>query len=106
MINAISLVGSTFGPAALDSVQLAGKSAVTTAGNAVGDFTQMLTQVASDTVNDLRGGEATAISGLHGKATTQEVVEAVSKAQGSLQTALAVRDKAVSAYQEITRMSI
>ncbi len=106
MISAVPLVGSALGTAAADSVQLAGKSAVTTAGDAAGDFTQMLTQVASDAVNDLKGGEVTAISGLHGKATTQQVVEAVSKAQGSLQTVLAVRDKAVSAYQEITRMSI
>jgi flagellar hook-basal body complex protein FliE len=81
-------------------------SSVTTATNAIGDFSQMMTQVANDTVSKLKTGEATAISGLQGKATVQQVVEAVSDAQGSLQTALAVRDKAISAYQEITRMTI
>jgi flagellar hook-basal body complex protein FliE len=106
MIGAIPLLGSVTGAAAADSVQLAGKSSVTAATNAIGDFGQMLTQVSNDAVNNLKAGEATAISGLQGKATVQQVVEAVSEAQGSLQTALAVRDKAVTAYQDITRMSI
>ncbi len=103
MIGAIPLVGSVVGASAAQIVQ---NSSVTTASNAIGDFSQMMTQVATDTVNKLKTGEATAISGLQGKATVQQVVEAVSDAQGSLQTALAVRDKAISAYQEITRMTI
>lgn len=106
MIGAIPLVGSVLGASAADSVQAAGKSSVTTAANAIGDFGQMLTQVANDAVGSLKAGEATAISGLQGKATVQQVVQAVSDAQSSLQTALAVRDKAVSAYQDITRMTI
>ncbi len=106
MIGAIPLVGSVLGSSAVDSVQQAGKSSVTTATNAVGDFGQMLSQVTNDAVKDLKTGEAMAITGLQGKATVQQVVEAVSQAQGSLQTALAVRDKAVTAYQDITRMSI
>lgn len=105
MIGAIPLVGSVLGTTA-DSVQQVGKSSVTMATNAIGDFGQMLTQVANGAVTDLKAGEATAISGLQGKATVQQVVESVSNAQSSLQTALAVRDKAVSAYQDITRMSI
>jgi flagellar hook-basal body complex protein FliE len=106
MIGAIPLVDSVLGPSAADSLQSAGKSAVTIASNSIGDFGQMLTQVTSDAVNNLKTGEATAISGLQGKATIQQVVEAVSGAQTSLQTVLAIRDKAVSAYQDITRMSI
>ncbi len=105
MIGAIPLVGSVLGTTP-DAVQQVGKSSVTLATNAVGDFGQMLTQVTNDAVGSLKSGEATAISGLQGKATVQQVVEAVSNAQSSLQTALAVRDKAVSAYQDITRMSI
>jgi flagellar hook-basal body complex protein FliE len=103
MIGAIPLVGSVAGASATQIVQ---NSSVTTATNAIGDFGQMMTQVATDTMSKLKTGEATAISGLQGKATVQQVVEAVSDAQGSLQTALAVRDKAISAYQEITRMTI
>ena len=47
-----------------------------------------------------------AIKGLQGQAPVQDVVQAVMKAQTSLQTALALRDKAVTAYQDITRMPI
>jgi len=103
MIGAISSVGAVAGASAS---QITKSSSVTIAGDAAGDFSEMMTQVVSDTVGKLRTGEATAISGLQGKATVQQVVEAVSDAQGSLQTALAVRDKAISAYQEITRMTI
>jgi flagellar hook-basal body complex protein FliE len=66
----------------------------------------MMKQVASDAIGSLKKGEATAISGIEGKASVQQVVEAVMKAQQTLQTVIAVRDKVVSAYQEISRMAI
>ena len=37
---------------------------------------------------------------------TMKVVDGVMAAQRSLQTVLAIRDKAVSAYQEVARMAI
>jgi flagellar hook-basal body complex protein FliE len=82
---------------------------VAAAPSAVGapmDFGEMLTQVASDAVATLKKGEATAISGIEGKASVQQVVEAVMNAQQTLQTAIAIRDKVVSAYQDISRMAI
>ena len=57
-------------------------------------------------IADLRAGEAASIAGMEGKMSVQQVVEAVMSAEKSLQTALAVRDKVVSAYQEIGRMAI
>ena len=54
----------------------------------------------------VRAGEATAISGIGGKASVQQVVEAIMNAEQTLQTAIAVRDKVVAAYQEISRMAI
>ena len=54
----------------------------------------------------MKTSETMSVAGIEGKATTQSVVESVIAAQESLQTALAVRDKAVSAFQEISRMSI
>jgi flagellar hook-basal body complex protein FliE len=47
-----------------------------------------------------------AIQGLQGSAPAFKVVEAVMAAQRTLQSALAIRDKAVTAYQEISRMTI
>ena len=43
---------------------------------------------------------------LKGKADTREVVDAVMSAEQALQTAVAIRDKIVSAYLEISRMAI
>lgn len=105
MISAIPLIGAVVGSSATDAAHASSK-VTAAASNAIGDFGQMMSQVASDAVNQLKTGEATAISGLQGKATVQQVVEAVSDAQSSLQTAIAIRDKAVSAFQDITRMSI
>ena len=47
-----------------------------------------------------------AIEGVKGSMPTFKVVDSVMSAQRALQQTLAIRDKAVSAYQEITRMAI
>ena len=105
MIAALPLVGSvlsTLAPSAGAATGSAGASAAA----AGPDFTQMLGQVSSDAVQRLRSAESAAVSGIEGKATTQDVVSSVMSAQESLQTALAIRDKAVAAFQEVSRMSI
>ncbi|WP_264050755.1 flagellar hook-basal body complex protein FliE [Methylobacterium flocculans] len=70
------------------------------------DFGDVMAQLATGLRTSLRTGEAAAISGIQGKATTQQVVEAVMDAEQSLQTAIAVRDKVVAAYLELSRMPI
>jgi flagellar hook-basal body complex protein FliE len=99
MINAIGSIGS------LPFSNSIAKPAATSAA-AGSDFGQMLTQVASDAVNALKGGEAASIGGVTGTQSAQDVVQAVMNAEQALQTAVAVRDKLVAAYQEITRMQI
>jgi flagellar hook-basal body complex protein FliE len=54
----------------------------------------------------LQAGEAVAIQGVQGAVSPMKVVDSVMAAQRSLQTVLAIRDKAVSAYQEVARMAI
>lgn len=54
----------------------------------------------------LRGSEAKAVEALSGRANLQQVVEAVTEAELSLQKVTAVRDRMISAYQEIMRMPI
>ena len=95
-----SAVTSLLGP---DQAASATKSVTTGGGDA---FSSMLASLGSDTVGKLKTSEAMSVAGIQGKATTQSVVEAVIAAQESLQTALAVRDKAVSAFQEISRMPV
>ncbi|ACK49009.1 flagellar hook-basal body complex protein FliE [Methylocella silvestris BL2] len=104
MIPALSLLGSIVGPAAAAVSPSTSVSAAATDGDA--GFGHVLAQVSSDAVNSLKTGEATAILGLEGKASVQQVVESVMSAEQSLHTAIAIRDKAVSAYQSISQMAI
>lgn len=115
MMNAVSsldmVLGKFAGPTSTAPVRAADTATITGPVSGVGapasaDFMDVLAQVSSSAVSDLKVGEAAAISGINGKMSVQQVVEAVMSAEKSLQTALAVRDKVVSAYQEISRMAI
>ena len=46
------------------------------------------------------------LAALKGEADTREVVDAVMSAEQTLQTAIAIRDKIVTAYLEVSRMAI
>jgi flagellar hook-basal body complex protein FliE len=46
------------------------------------------------------------MTGLEGKANVQQVVENVMSAERTLQTTLAIRDKTVAAWQQISQMPI
>ncbi len=105
-ISGISALG-----ASVDQVALApqGRTTAGPAGVAPASgptFDQMLGQVVNDAVGTLQQGEAAAIQGVQGAMPAFKVVEQVMGAQRTLQQALSIRDKAVSAYQEITRMTI
>lgn len=98
-LGAVRTIGGTEGPAA------AGGAAAAAATGGM-DFSKVLADVASSAVDALKAGEATSIAGINGNASVQQVVEAVMSAEQALQTAIAVRDKLVAAYQEISRMAI
>ncbi len=71
-----------------------------------GTFAEVLGQAATKTVNTLQNAEHMSIQALKGDADTRQVVDAVLSAQQALQTTIAIRDKVVSAYLEISRISI
>ena len=105
MIAALPLLStaitSVLGPAQVPS------AAAATAAPASGDsFTAFLASLSKDTVDKVKNAESVSADGIQGKATTQSVVEAVVNAQESLQTALAIRDKAVSAFLDVSKMPI
>jgi flagellar hook-basal body complex protein FliE len=79
---------------------------VTQTGQSALGFDGVLEQVAADAIGTLKAGEAASISSIQGKVSAQRVVEAVMTAERTLQMAVAVRDKVVQAYQEVTRMAI
>jgi flagellar hook-basal body complex protein FliE len=61
---------------------------------------------ATDFLQTLRQGEETVTAGLAGRADPQAVVEALAATELAVETAVAVRDKVVEAYQEILRMPV
>jgi len=96
---------------AIGSLTLQGASATTPAVSSVAtpsgpSFAQTLASAAADAVTTVQGGEAAAIQGVTGSMPTFKVVEQVMSAQRTLQEMISIRDKAVSAYQEISRMTI
>jgi flagellar hook-basal body complex protein FliE len=61
---------------------------------------------ATDFMETMRASEETVKAGLAGRADPQAVVEALAATELAVQTAVAVRDKVVEAYQEILRMPV
>ncbi|HLY80792.1 MAG TPA: flagellar hook-basal body complex protein FliE [Caulobacteraceae bacterium] len=85
----------------------AGAGAAGVAGPAAGpDFGQMVNQVIGQTVKDSRNAEAQMTAQVQGKANLVDVVTAISSAQTSLSTMIAVRDQMIASYQQIMNMAI
>jgi flagellar hook-basal body complex protein FliE len=81
-------------------------SASSSAAAPQNDFAQTLASMAADAVSTIKAGESTAMAGMKGQASLQHVVQAVMQAEQTLHTVVAVRDKVVGAYLEISRMQI
>ena len=60
----------------------------------------------TDVVQSSRAAETPMVNQVQGKAALVDVATALSAAETSLQTVMAVRDQVISAYQEIMRMPI
>ena len=101
MINPVSALGvGSVAPAARPT-----PPAAPAAASGV-SFTDVLAQITGNPMESLKASEATAIAGIQGKVSAQQVVQSIMSAEESLQAAIAIRDKVVSAYQEISRMAI
>ena len=71
-----------------------------------GSFASMVKTAVLQAEEDNKQAELMSMKAIKGTADMQEVVMAVSNAEVALQTVVAVRDKVVSAYQEIMQMPI
>ena len=69
-------------------------------------FAAMLTNVMGDMTQQTRAAETQMATAVQGQGSLIDVVTAVSSAEASLETVIAVRDQVISAYQEIMRMPI
>jgi flagellar hook-basal body complex protein FliE len=70
------------------------------------DFGQMVNQAINQAVHDSRTAEAQMTAQVQGKGNLVDVVTAISSAQTSLDTMIAVRDSMIQSYQQIMNMQI
>ncbi|MCA6126388.1 flagellar hook-basal body complex protein FliE [Bradyrhizobium sp. WSM 1704] len=108
MLEAISSTAISAGPAAARAAETDITTPTASAVQPSGDlgFDSVLKQVTTDAIGTLKAGEAASIPCPGSPRSTRRVVEALMSAEQALQTAVAVRDKVVQAYQEVVRMSI
>ncbi len=78
----------------------------TNATSATPSFQDLVTHALSSTVESGRKAEEISTLALMGKADITELATAVSSAELALNTVVAVRDKVISAYQQIMQMPI
>lgn len=93
--------------AAVKQAQHAAKDASSEAGaTSAPDFGKMLQGALEHTMKTTQGAENMMVQQSQGKAELIDAVTAVSSAETSLQTVIAIRDQVINAYQEIMRMPI
>jgi flagellar hook-basal body complex protein FliE len=71
-----------------------------------GDFGATLQRAMRSAVDTLHGADTKATEALTGNGNLTDVVTALARAELTLQTATAVRDRVVQAYQDIMKMPI
>lgn len=67
------------------------------------DFVEQASKKAAETV---KNADFVAQQGIAGKVDVQQVVQATMAAEATIQTVVAMRDRFISAYQEVLRMPI
>ena len=69
-------------------------------------FSSLLKEGVENTIAANRHAEYIAMEGVAGRADVTEVVTAIANAEASLSTLVSVRDKMITAYQEIMKMPV
>ena len=84
----------------------AGGGAAAAASTTGEGFGALLSDAMKDAVGNIRAGEAAAVQGTTGKGDIVQVVNAVTNAELTLETVVAIRDRVIGAYQDIIKMPI
>lgn len=80
--------------------------ATSAAPAAQGGFGDILKSAMTDAISASKTAETQMAAQVAGKTELVDVVTAISAAEASLETVMAVRDQVIAAYQEIMRMPI
>ncbi|MFU0505482.1 flagellar hook-basal body complex protein FliE [Pseudaminobacter sp. NGMCC 1.201702] len=83
-----------------------GTSAPASGVDAGNSFAEMVSEAATRTIGTLEQAEQVSVQALQGDADMRQVADAVMSAEQALQAAVAIRDKIVSSYLEVSRMAI
>lgn len=75
-------------------------------GDPAKSFADLVGEAASNAIETGKQSEKLSAMAIAGKADLTEVVTAVTNAEVTLKTVLAIRDRVIQAYQEIARMPI
>ena len=65
-----------------------------------------ITAAARDFAAVIAQADTSAVQAMQGRADTQALVHSIAEAQMAMETAVAIRDKVVEAYQDILRMPV
>jgi flagellar hook-basal body complex protein FliE len=95
--NAAKLLNQAARPQALNQVADIGQ------GN---DFAKMLGQAVQGVVDSGKVSDAKSMDMVNGRADMVDVVTAISQTEIAMDTMVAVRDRVISAYEEIMKMPI
>jgi len=83
-----------------------GAPVINTAGADAHSFGEILKSAMTDAVSNSRLAEKQMVANIQGKADLVDVATAISSAQTSLDTMIAVRDQMIASYQQIMNMAI
>ncbi len=104
-INAYSNSQNMTGIGSISNAGKDMKSSPINGGSEV-SFADLMKQGVTQAVDTMKAGEAMSAKAITGEANITDVVQAVTSAEITLQTLVSVRDKMISAYQDIMRMPI
>ena len=105
---AVSPVSVNAAYAAAQRVAAGAEPGAATSAEALGQrsFEVVLADALSGAVDTMRTGEAAAAQGATGQGDLVGIVNAVTAAELTLETVVAIRDRVITAYQDIIKMPI
>ncbi len=83
-----------------------GKAAAGPAGGGTPDFGKLLAEGVQGVIDTGRASDKLSLDLVNGNANVVDVVTAISQTELAMESMVAVRDKVISAYEEIMRMPI
>jgi flagellar hook-basal body complex protein FliE len=87
-----------------DAAKRLGAPGLEAPGQGGPSFAELLKDTAQGAIDTGKAGEQQSIAAVAQQAELADIITAVSNAEVTLQTVVAVRDRVISAYQEIMRM--